>query len=109
MSDIKEELQKLVEKFNSSESKKKEKIKDMKRTIVIIFDEGEVYHTRLENGKLSDIQEGEIEGDITISTSVKTFKEILKEEEDVLTAYIKKKIRVKAKLMDKLLLAEILK
>ena len=109
MSDIKDELQKLVEKFNSSKNEKKEKIKDLERTILIIFDNGEIYHTRLKDGKLSDIEEGKIEGDITVSTDVDTFTKILKGEEDALTAYITKKIRVKAKLMDKLLLADILK
>ena len=109
MSDIKDELQKLVEKFNLSENEKKEKLKDLERTIVIIFDNGEIYHTKLKDGKLSDIQEGEVDGDITVSTDVETFTKILKGEEDALSAYITKKIKLKAKLMDKLLLAEILK
>ncbi len=109
MSDIKDELQKLVEKFNLSENEKKEKVKDLERTIVIIFDNGEIYHTKLKDGKLSDIQEGKVDGDITVSTDVETFKKILKGEEDALSAYITKKIKLKAKLMDKLLLAEILK
>ena len=109
MSDIKKELQKLVEKFNLSKSEKKDKVKDLERTIVIIFDNGEAYHTELKDGKLSDIQDGKVEGDITVSTDVDTFKKILNGDEDALTAYITKRIKVKAKLMDKLLLAEILK
>ncbi len=109
MSDIKYELQKLVEKFNSYEGKKKEKIKNLERKIVIVFEDDGTYHTELKNGMLSDIEEGEIEGDITVITTTDTFLNILRGEEDALTAYISKKIRVKAKLMDKLLLSEILK
>ena len=109
MSDIKKELQKLVEKFNSSKSEKKEKIKDLERTIVIVFNNGETYHTKLKDAKLSNIEEGGTEGDITVSTDIETFRKILNGEEDALTAYITKKIKIKAKLMDKLLLAEILK
>ncbi len=106
---MKEELQKLVEKFNNTESKKKEKLKDLTRSINIVFEDDGSYHTVLKSGILSDIEEGTVEkGDITITTTTETFHKILSKEEDAMTAYITKKIRIKAKLMDKLLLNDIL-
>ncbi len=108
MSDIREELQKLVDKFNKTENEKKEKIKDLERSIAIVFEDDGKYHTYLKNGELSDIEEGEINADITVITTTDTFLKILNKEEDALTAYITKKIKIKAKLMDKLLLNDIL-
>ncbi len=108
MSDMREELQKLVDKFNATENEKKEKIRDLERAIAIVFEDDGKYHTYLKDGRLSDIQEGEITADITVITTTETFRKILSKEEDALTAYITKKIKVKAKLMDKLLLSDIL-
>ena len=106
---MKERLQELVDKFNSKDDPKKEKIKDLKRSIVVKFTDDGVYHLYLEDAKLSDVEEGEIEADIVMEIDTKTFVDILEKREDALTAYITKKIRIKAKLMDKLLLSDLLK
>jgi len=106
---MKEILQELVEKFNAKDDERKEKIKDLKRSIVVKFTDNGTYHLYLENAKLSDVKEGEIEADIILETDTKTFRDILDKKEDALTAYITKKIRIKAKLMDKLLLSDLLK
>ncbi len=105
---MKEILQELVDKFNKSDDKRKEKIKDLERTIVIVFEDDGKYYTHLKDGKLSNIEEGEVQGEIVITTTTDTFKKILNKEEDAFTAYITKKIKIKAKLMDKLLLNDIL-
>ncbi len=106
---MKEMLQELVGKFNAKDDERKEKIKDLKRSIMVKFTDDGTYHLYLENAKLSDVQEGEIEADIVLETDVQTFRDILDKKEDALTAYITKKIRIKAKLMDKLLLSDLLK
>ncbi len=106
---MKETLQELVDKFNAKEDARKEKIKDLKRTILLRFTDDGTYHLYLENAKLSDVEEGEIEADIILETNTKTFQDILDKKEDALTAYITKKIKIKAKLMDKLLLSDLLK
>ncbi len=106
---VKEILQQLVEKFNAKEDPRKDKIRDLKRVIVIKFTDDGSYHMRLENARLSPVEEGEVAGDIVVETDTRTFKDILEKREDALTAYITKKIRIKAKLMDKLLLSELLK
>ncbi len=107
---MKENLQELVNKFNlSSERKLKEKIKGLDRMIVIIFEDNGAYHIHLKKGKLSDVEDGKVPCDIQVSTTTSTFKRILSKEEDALTAYLSKKIKVKAKLMDKILISEILR
>ncbi|NPA75208.1 MAG: sterol carrier protein [Euryarchaeota archaeon] len=107
---MQEKLQELVTKFNKSESKKKEKIKDLERVILISFEDDGNYYTVLRNGQLSDIEQGDdVKADIVVSTTTDTFLRILNKEEDALTAYFAKKIKIKAKLMDKLLIGEILR
>ncbi|OYT59772.1 sterol carrier protein [Euryarchaeota archaeon ex4484_178] len=106
---MKEMLQELVKKFNEKDDERKEKIKDLKRSILLRFTDNGVYHMYLENARLSDVEEGEIEADIVLETDTKTFRDIVEGKEDALTAYITKKIRIKAKLMDKLLLSDLLK
>lgn len=106
---MKETLEELVKKFNEREDPRKDKVRDLKRSIVIKFTDNGIYHLYLENATLSDVEEGEIEADITVETDTKTFRDILDKKEDALTAYITKKIRIKAKVMDKLLLSDLLK
>ncbi|MCD6276024.1 MAG: SCP2 sterol-binding domain-containing protein [Thermoplasmata archaeon] len=106
---MREILQKLVKKFNEKEDERKEKIKDLERRIVIKFSDDGTYYMDLKNGRLSDVMEGDVSGDIIAELSTETFKKILDKEEDALTAYITKKIKIKARLMDKLLLSELLR
>ncbi len=107
---MKEILQSLVDKFNSMEDEKiKNKIKDIKKNITLIFEDDGSYHFTLNNSKLSDVEEGYQKGDIEITTTTEIFKKILNKEIDALSAYITKKIRVKASLMDKILISELLK
>ncbi len=109
MEEMKKVLQGIVEKFNNKDDPRKEKIKDLSRIIIIRFTDDGTYHMKLENATLGDVQEGEVEGDIAVETTTTLFRKILNKEEDAFTAYITKKIKIKAKLMDKLLLADLLK
>jgi len=106
---MKDVLQELVDKFNAKEDPRKEKIKDLERTIVVRFTDDGTYNFKLKDARLSDVEEGEIQADIVVETTTKVFKDILDKKEDALTAYITKKIKIKAKLMDKLLLSDLLK
>ncbi len=106
---MKELLQELVRKFNEKEDSRKEKIKELRRSIVVKFTDDGTYNIYLENATLSDVEEGEIQADIVVETDTGTFRAILEKREDALTAYLSRKIRVKASLMDKLLLSELLK
>ncbi len=106
---MKEILQELVDKFNTKEDPRKDKIKDLERIILIRFTDDGTYNFKLKDAKLSNVAEGEIQADIIVETTTKVFKDILDKKEDALTAYITKKIKIKAKLMDKLLLSDLLK
>jgi len=106
---MKDVLQELVDKFNAKEDPRKEKIKDLERTIVVRFTDDGTYNFKLKDARLSNVEEGEIQADIVVETTTKVFKDILDKKEDALTAYITKKIKIKAKLMDKLLLSDLLK
>ena len=52
---------------------------------------------------------GEIDADISVNVNSDVFQKIMSKEIDAFSAYFEKKIQVKAKLMDKLLLTELLK
>lgn len=106
---MKDVLQELVKRFNERDDPRKSKIRDLERSIVIKFSDDGTYHMYLKDAELSDVEEGEIEADIVVEIDTKTFKDILEKREDALTAYITKKIKIKAKLMDKLLLSDLLK
>ncbi len=106
---MKEILQELVDKFNAKDDPRKEKIKDLERTILVKFTDDGSYYFTLKNSKLSDVEEGEVKADIIVETTTETFKNIVNKKEDALTAYFSKKIRIKAKLRDKLLLSDLLK
>ncbi len=106
---MKDVLQELVDKFNAKDDPKKEKIKNLERVIVIKFNDDGVYHFTLKDAKLSNVEEGDVQADIVVETSTKTFNDILEKKEDAMSAYITKKIKIKAKLMDKLLLSDLLK
>ena len=109
--DMKHILQDLVDKFNRKEDSRKEKIKNLKRRIVVKFEDDGTYYFDLENAVISDVKEveGDIKGDITVITTTEVFNKILNKKMDALTAYFSKKIKINAKLMDKLLIGELLK
>lgn len=109
---MKEILEQLSAKINSrlsGDEKYKKKLKDVKKTFQIEFDGKEYYNFKLEDGKISPVEEGKIEADVNVSVNSDVFQKILSKEIDALSAYFEKKIQVKASLMDKLLLTELLK
>ena len=105
---MKETLQELINKFNDNDTVSK-KVKDMDRMITIKFPDCGSYHIHLKNGKMSDVEEGEVESQIVVEMTSEVFKGILNKEIDALTAYLSKKISVKASLMDKLLIKDLFK
>lgn len=109
---MKETLNQLSETVNSrieSDEKYRKKLGNVKKSFCITFDEKESYNFTLEGGKVSEIRDGPIEADISIDVSSDTFKKLLAREIDPMAAYFEKKIKVKASLMDKLLITELFK
>lgn len=109
---MKEVLDNLVEKVNkrlASDEKYKKKLSDLKKKVLVQFDQDKYYNFTLENGQISPVSEGEIEADISIQVPFETFNKIMNKETDAMTAYFEKKLKIKASLMDKLLLQDLLK
>jgi len=105
---MKETLQELVNKFNENADVNK-KLKDIDRMITIKFSDDGTYHIHLKDGKLSDVEEGEVESQIAVEMTSEVFNGILNKEIDALTAYLTKKISINASLMDKLLIKDLFK
>ena len=106
-----EKLNELVDKFNKRvnvDKKLRNEIFDLDRKIVLNFKDNGKYYLHLENGSLNFIEPID-DPDIVVEMSVETFNKILSKEIDALSAYITRKIVVKASLSDKLLLSELLK
>ena len=106
-----EKLNELVDKFNKRvnvDKKLRDEIFDLDRKIVLNFKDDGKYYLHLENGSLNFIEPID-DPDIVVEMSVETLNKILSKEIDALSAYITRKIVVKASLSDKLLLSELLK
>lgn len=109
---MKEILEQLSAKINdklSNDEKYRKKLNGVTKTFLVEFDGKDYFNFKLENGKISPIEEGKVEADVNVTVSSDIFRKILSKEIDALSAYFEKKIQVKASLMDKLLLTELLK
>lgn len=109
---MKEVLDNLVEKVNSrlaTDDKYKKKLSSITKTVLVQFDQDKFFNFKLESGQISPVSEGEIEADIKIQVPFETFNKIMNKETDALSAYFEKKLQIKASLMDKLLLQDLLK
>ena len=112
MEEKKQILDQMVERVNrklESDEKYRSKLDGVSRTFLITFDGSDSYNFKLENSSVSPVSPGEIDADITVNVSSEVFQKILTKEIDAFSAYFEKKIQIKAKLMDKLLLTELLK
>lgn len=112
MDDKKKILDQLVERVNAklaSDEKYRGKLNSVSRSFMVTFDNSDSYNFKLENGSVSPVEQGAIDADILVNVSSEIFQKILSKEIDAFSAYFDKKIQVKAKLMDKLLLTELLK
>ncbi len=106
------ELFDLVKKFNEKAEKDeslRNNVKDLKRSIIVRFSDDGEYYLMLENAKITTVNNPFNKADITVELSTETFKKILSKETDALSAYITRKIVIKASLSDKLLISELLK
>lgn len=109
---MKEVLDNLVNKVNqklATDEKYQKKLSGVTKTVMVQFDQDKSYNFTLENGKVSPVQEGEVDADIKVQVPSEIFRKIMNKETDAMTAYFEKKLQVKASLMDKLLLQDLLK
>ena len=108
-------LEDMVNKFNQKvdeSDKLYEKLKDITRTIQFELDENVFYHMRMVKGKIVEIVPDVVKEpdlpDLRILTDSETFEGIINKTVKPFKAYVLKKIRVKGKLMDRLLLKDLL-
>lgn len=109
MKEILNQLSDSVRKRMETDEKLRKKLDRVSKTFCITFDEKESYNFSIENGTISEIMDGRKESDIMVDVDSETFRKILSKEVDPLAAYMEKKIRVKASLLDKLLITELFK
>ncbi|MCL5665585.1 MAG: SCP2 sterol-binding domain-containing protein [Candidatus Thermoplasmatota archaeon] len=109
MKEILNQLSETVNRRIESDEKYRKKLGKVTKTFCITFDGKESYNFSLDNGKISEIQDGRKDSDIMVNVDSDTFRKILSKEIDPLSAYIEKKITVKASLLDKLLITELFK
>ena len=100
--------QKVINRI-STDDKFREKMSKVNKSFSVEFDGTTNYNFRIENGNIGEIMEGKKDADIAISVDSETFRKILSNETDAMSAYFEKKLRIKASLMDKLLLSDIFK
>jgi putative sterol carrier protein len=93
----------------NTDPKFRDKMSKVNRSFLVEFDGKQFYNFKVENGSISEISEGNLPGDITISVDSATFGKIISNEMDPMVAYYEKKLQIKASLMDKILLTEIFK
>ncbi len=109
---MREILQSLVDRANrkiAEDERLKKHLSGISRLVCIRFTDDGSYHFRVEGGTVSDVAEGDADGDIVVEISTDLFRRIIEGEEDALAAYLGRRFRVKASLADKMLFAEILR
>jgi putative sterol carrier protein len=98
----------VLERINSDE-KFKNKLMKVDKKFLVEFEGKNFYNFSIKEGNISEIMEGPIDADVTISMDSDTFNKIMSKEMDPMEAYFEKKIRIKASLLDKLFLTDLFK
>jgi putative sterol carrier protein len=105
--DMRDILNEQMKKFNDrieTDTKLKQEMEGIERTIQIEITDGSTYYTSLKNNHANDLQEGSIENpDIVISSDEATIKGLLNKEISPIKAFlVTKQLKIKASLEDKL-------
>jgi putative sterol carrier protein len=108
---MRERILKLLDEANArlqSNPDKREKISRLDRTACIELDNNENIFFEIRDGSII-VKDHVDSPDIIVKSTSQDFSDILDRKLDPMKAYFSKKIVIKAKLMDKLLIADILK
>ncbi|MFG1518924.1 MAG: SCP2 sterol-binding domain-containing protein [Thermoplasmataceae archaeon] len=109
MKETLESLRKRVLERINSDEKFKNKLMKVDKKFLVEFEGKNLYNFSIKEGNISEIMEGPIDADVTISMDSDTFNKIMSKEMDPMEAYFEKKIRIKASLLDKLFLTDLFK
>lgn len=111
VSQIRPQLEKAVAKFNErarSDPKFQETLRDMERKIQLEIEGDATYHFHLKDYRIDSVRDGPIEGaQVLVTTDKETLLGIFNGEVSAMGAYLKKRIRFKATLMDLLVLKKL--
>jgi putative sterol carrier protein len=106
MTDIGEVLTDLADRFNKKardDEKLKEELKDVTRTIVIEFRDGDSYKIMLQNAQLIDLDKGSFDTpDIRVITDTETFEGLITRTVGPMRALATGRLKLVASLEDKL-------
>jgi putative sterol carrier protein len=108
---MRERILKLLDEANNklqANPDKREKISRLDRTACIELDNTENIFFEIKGGSITVLDHVD-SPDIIVKSTSQDFSDILDRKLDPMNAYFSKKIVIKAKLMDKLLIADILK
>lgn len=109
MKETLEALRKRVIQRIDSDEKFKNKLMKVDKKFLVEFEGNTFYNFSIKQGSISEIIDGPVEADVTISMDSDTFNKIMSKEIDPMEAYFEKKIRIKASLLDKLFLTDLFK
>lgn len=109
MKETLEALRKRVIQRIDSDEKFKNRLMKVDKKFLVEFEGNTFYNFSIKQGSISEIMDGPIEADVTISMDSDTFNKIMSKEIDPMEAYFEKKIRIKASLPDKLFLTDLFK
>ena len=111
VTEVRPQLEKAVAKFNDravSDPKFQETLKDMARMIQLDVSGDSTYHFHLKEYRIDGVRDGPAATpDVVVSTDKETLLGIFNGEVSPMAAYLKKKIRFKATLMDLLVLKKL--
>lgn len=108
---MKDLLETLIARFNDRalrDERMKEELAGLDRRIQIATEEA-AYHLHLQDGQLSDLEEGEIEGaEVTIRADAETLRGVLSGEIAPFKAIALKRLKIQASFEDALRLRKLL-
>lgn len=109
--EVRPQLEKAVAAFNErakSDPKFQETLRDMSRLIQLDVDGDAVYHFQLKDFHIDGVKDGAAASpEVLVSTDKDTLLGIFNGEVSPMSAYVRKKIRFKATLMDLLVLKKL--
>jgi putative sterol carrier protein len=106
MTDVGEVLKGLADRFNKKtqeDEKLREELRDVTRTIVIEFRDGDSYKIMLQNAQLIDLDKGSFDSpDIKVITDTETFEGLISRTIGPMKALATGRLKLVASLEDKL-------
>ncbi len=102
--EIREMVENAIKEFNEQAAKDERlasELRGMERTVVIRLEDA-AYHFTIKDGRATELEDGDANGDIEIITDSGTLRALFNREMGPMKALATKKLRINASLQDKL-------